>query len=176
MSEVATNPKDELQAMTAVAEALEKLDAEATVRVIRWATERFTKGVGIRVADSAEKKAASSFVAVAQSTPQYAHMADLYAAASPETDADRALVAGYWFQYIEEQPDFAAQTINSSLNDMGHRVANITNAFAALMGRKPQLVVQLKKSGTSKQARKTYKLTTAGKGAVEGMIAGIETE
>jgi hypothetical protein len=39
-----------------------------------------------------------------------------------------------------------------------------------LKSQKPALVVQLKKSGSTKQARKKYKLTTAGKKAVEQLI------
>jgi hypothetical protein len=38
----------------------------------------------------------------------------------------------------------------------------------------PRLVLQLKKSGKSQQARKRYKLTTAGITEVERMIKGGE--
>jgi hypothetical protein len=36
----------------------------------------------------------------------------------------------------------------------------------------PQLAVQLKKAGTSKQAQKTYKIATEGVKAVEAMLRG----
>jgi hypothetical protein len=172
MTNTVTNAKEELHAMTAVAEALERLDAEATARVIRWAAERFGKASGARAGGVHEKPANPLLDAKDEThgASEYEHLADLYGAASPETDSDRALVGGYWFQFVQGQPEFGAQTINSALKDLGHQVPNITNALGALKAQKPQLVVQLKKSGTSKQARKTYKLTTAGKAAVEAMI------
>jgi hypothetical protein len=49
-------------------------------------------------------------------------------------------------------------------------VKHITSAFDTLKARKPAAVMQLKKSGSTRQARKTYKLTVAGKNAVELMI------
>ena len=41
-----------------------------------------------------------------------------------------------------------------------------------LMKARPQLVIQLKKTGTSRQARKTYRLTTEGTRRVEAMVSG----
>jgi translation elongation factor EF-Ts len=55
---------------------------------------------------------------------------------------------------------------------MGHHVSNITDAMNELQRQKPQLAVQLRKSGTSKQARKTYRITTEGVKAAEIMIRG----
>ncbi len=45
---------------------------------------------------------------------------------------------------------------------MGHGVGNITTALTNAQKHKPALVRQTSKSGKSRQARKTYKLTTAG--------------
>ncbi len=178
MSSNVTDPMEELTAMKTVAQALASLDAEATARVVRWAAERFGNIALPRVGATPGPKVAAnteaSAAGVSAGQGRFEHLADLYGAVSPNTEADRALVAGYWVQYVEGQPEFGAQTINAALKDLGHRVANITNALAALKAQKPQLVVQLKKSGTSKQARKTYKLTTAGKGAVEAMISAGE--
>jgi hypothetical protein len=58
------------------------------------------------------------------------------------------------------------------LKNLGQGLANITNAIDGLRNQKPALVLQLKKSGKSQQARKTYKLTVAGIKAVEVMIDG----
>jgi hypothetical protein len=55
---------------------------------------------------------------------------------------------------------------------MGHRVPNITIAMDELQRQKPQLAVQLRKAGTTKQARKTYKITTEGIKYVEAMLKG----
>jgi hypothetical protein len=85
------------------------------------------------------------------------------------------LVAGYWFGIIQKQTDFGAQDVNGELKHMGHGVHNITEAFNGLMNRSPQLVRQTKKAGTSKQARKRYALTDAGRKVVERMLAGTHT-
>jgi hypothetical protein len=172
MSDETTDPLAEVKAMQKLAEAVGALDQEAVSRVLRWAVARYgvttepvrnVKGhTGSTPADGGNGNGGAP--------RQFDSLADLYAVASPETDSDKALVAGYWFQFQENQPDFAAQAINAALKNLGHGVSNITNAFNALKAQKPALVIQLKKAGTTKQARKTYKLTAAGKTAVELLI------
>ena len=48
------------------------------------------------------------------------------------------------------------------LKDLGHRASNITDALSSAMKEKPALIIQVKKSGSARQARKLYKLTDAG--------------
>jgi DNA-binding PadR family transcriptional regulator len=62
------------------------------------------------------------------------------------------------------------------MKHLGHGVKNITSALSSLMNEKPQRVVQLKKSGSTKQARKQYKVTEAGKNAVRRMLEGVDGE
>lgn len=66
--------------------------------------------------------------------------------------------------------DFTSQEVNSELKNLGHGVTNITSAFSSLMKRKPALAMQTAKSGATQQARKRYKLTHAGRTAVQSMI------
>ena len=73
----------------------------------------------------------------------------------------------YFLQFQQGQSDFGAYEVNAALKNLGEGVGNITTAFDTLKARKPADVIQLKKSGTSKQARKTYKVTLHGKTAVE---------
>jgi hypothetical protein len=96
--------------------------------------------------------------------------AELFDAADPKTDKDRALAAAYWAQICQSQTTFPAQTLNASLKDLGHGLSNITVALDGLKDEKPALILQLKKSGTSKQARKTYKLTVEGAKRVRQML------
>lgn len=171
-----TDPMAEIQAMQTVAEAVSDLDDEARGRVLRWAAERFS--VVVTGAPMSGRTPGPSGMAgnVANGpssngeVPQFSDIAELYAAAAPESEVDKALVAGYWFQFNQGQPDFGSQEVNSALKNLGHPIKNITSAFDSLKGRKPAPVMQVKKSGTSRQARKTYKLTVAGKSAVEMMI------
>jgi hypothetical protein len=97
-------------------------------------------------------------------------LADLYHAAHPETGADKVLVGGYWCQVCEGKEEFSAQVVNDQLKEIGAKVANVTVAFNALKAANPSLVLQVRKSGKSQQARKLYKLTVAGIHAVEEMI------
>lgn len=100
----------------------------------------------------------------------YATFPDLYHAANPETEADKALVAGYWTQVCQGNETFDSFTANSALKDMGYTVSNITRAFDFLMAQDPKYVMQTKKSGSSRQARKAFKLTQAGLKRVAEML------
>ncbi|MBL8963700.1 MAG: hypothetical protein KF787_00600 [Phycisphaeraceae bacterium] len=95
---------------------------------------------------------------------------DLYHAANPETESEKALVAGYWVQVCQQNDGFDSFTANSALKGMGYTVSNITRALDALMAQEPKYVMQIKKTGTSRQARKVYKLTTAGLKRVAEML------
>ena len=153
------------------------LDAEATARVLRWAVDRY--GVTVTKTVSKGQTGAAGGGGSAADTdngngngaaPHFSSLGELHAAADPQNEANHALVAGYWFQFVQGQADFTAQAVNSALNHLGRRIGNITTAFDRLKAQKPALVIQLKKSGTTKQARKTYKLTPPGKQAVELLI------
>jgi hypothetical protein len=177
VSEETTDPLAEVRAMQKLAEAVAELDAEATARVLRWAVDRYGISASKIAAKGRAGPAAGNGVAPDVdneggngAAQQFSSLAELHAAADPQNEANHALVAGYWFQFAQGQPDFTAQAVNSELNHLGRRIGNITTAFDRLKAQKPSLVIQLKKSGTTKQARKTYKLTAAGKQAVELLI------
>jgi hypothetical protein len=102
---------------------------------------------------------------------QYETFADLYAAAKPSKDFEKVLVAAYWHQVVKGQKDFGSTLLNKDLANLGHRIININMKFDTLIETKPQLALQLKKSGSSRQARRQYKLTQAGITKVQGMIA-----
>lgn len=162
----------EVKAMGKLTEALAGLDPAAVARVLRWANDAYDVAISPL---GAKRQAGGGGGGTGNGNggndgPQFADLAELHAATTPESDADRALVAGYWVQYGEGKADFASQEINAALKNLGHPIGNITSAFDNLKARKPAPVMQLKKSGTSKQARKTYRLTLAGKSAVEAMV------
>jgi hypothetical protein len=169
MPEIRVDPMREISAMKAIAEALSELDGEATSRVLWWAGDRFgVSSIAIGVND--KKAAASTANREEETDAEFESLADLYAAATPQTDVDRALVAGYWYQFIEQQEDFPSQTLNTALKDLGHGILNVTRALEGLKAQSPALAMQIKKSGNTQQARKRYKLTNAGRKAVEAMI------
>ncbi|MFF7410942.1 hypothetical protein [Streptomyces lydicus] len=169
----------EIQAMTALASALQNLEEDAQGRVLRWAAERFGVTLGVRVpkggiSGSHEIVAPLDAVSdeeISAESPKFEHFAELFHAANPKTDVDRALVAGYWFQAVLENPSFQAAQLNQELRHLGHALKNVTDSLDSNQSKKPARVIQLRKSGSARQARKTYKLTHEGLVYVQGMIA-----
>lgn len=175
MSEQASDPMAEVKAMGAVAAALDGLDKAAVSRVLSWAAGSFDAPVGGQKAKSPPTKIEGDSDSPVE-VEEFASIADLYSAAQPKVDSDRALVAGYWYQFKVGQEDFASQTINTALKNLGHGVSNITKALETLKAQSPALVMQVRKSGSTQQARKKYKLTAAGKKAVELLIGQGATQ
>jgi hypothetical protein len=162
---------DEVDAMRAVAKAVGSLAPDERGRVLRWAAERFAvslpPGAGRRQANSEERRNQDE-------VPEDA--GDFYSRAAPQSEPERALVVAYWVQEVRGDGEFEAQTVNTQLKHLGHGVSNITRALDDLKARKPQLVIQIQKSGKSKQARKRYKVTAAGKTEVQRLFSGEQEE
>ena len=148
----------EIAAMAALAKLLEGLDEAARFRALNWANSKYGRLAGREVGGTT---APPKFTALEDRT-EFQSLAELFDAADPKTDKEKALVSAYWIQVCQGQPSFEAQIINSSLKDLGHGVANITVSLKQLKDEKPSLVHQIKKAGTSQQARKTYRLTNEG--------------
>lgn len=167
--------KSESQAIAEVDAALAGLKEDEAARVLRWAIDKYG---GEQVGDGLERPGTGAGTAAGAraGTQQFADIADLVTAASPKNGYERVLVVAYWFQEIQGQADVTGQQVNSELNHLGHRSANITDAFSNLMSRKPALATQTKKSGKSRQARKRYKLTKAGADKVRRMLSGTDSD
>jgi len=161
-------PDNELTVMQTVFEALHGLeDEQARARVLSWVTDK----LGMKNPSAAQTKPKQE----PENEPgvhnsEFATFADLFNATSPNANPEKALVAGDWLQKGQGQEHFSGQAANKELQNLGHVIPNITNAFSALNDRKPALAIQVKKSGKTKQARKQYKLTQAGIDAVEAML------
>lgn len=161
----------ETNAIGEIASIVEALDEDQRGRVIRYILERFnivgksrdtkTPAGGARTEPSVDAQA------------EFEDFASLADACNPGTDSLRALVAGYWLQVVQGAPSFDALSANNELKNFGHPSANITVALGTLITQKPSLVLQLRKSGNTKQARKLYKVTEAGVRAVKAMISGM---
>jgi hypothetical protein len=162
----------EVEAMGTVAGALDPLEPEAAGRVLRWAAERYD--VTLAPAQKQKQVKGGGDHSGDETPDDFEELSDLFSAAAPTNDEDRALVVGYWLQELQEEklPNFGSQPVNTELKNLGHGVENITRVFDNLIATSPQQVIQTKKSGTSKQARKSYKLTKAGKDRVKALIAG----
>jgi hypothetical protein len=160
----------EVAAMGMVETALVSLGEEECARIIRWATERFCPSIQQVPRAGQEGRQIQKQTEDPIEVPQDA--SELYSQAAPETEQERALVVAYWVQEVQGKGEFDSQTVNSQLKNLGHGVSNITRALDDLKKQKPQLVIQIEKSGRTKQARKRYKVTVAGKAEVKKMLSG----
>jgi len=172
------NQDAEFSAMHILYGALEPLDDEARSRVVNYVIARLDIGVQRVIkaqsplSNATEGEADDPSLKEEQSAaPKFGSLAELYdAAGNPHGNGEKALVAGYWLQVCGGNENFDSQSINKELKNLGEGVANITAALEYLKNQKPALAIQLKKSGTSQQARKIFKVTVAGIKAVEAMI------
>lgn len=169
-----TDLSRELKAMVQLEAGLNVLEPDELKRVLAWAGSRF--GVDIKPPGGARGIAAEE-KEQGEDSPKtddqsYGDLATFYDAASPSTDAEKILVCAYWLQYHENSADVDAQTVNTRLKHLGHQVGNVTRGFNAAKSVKPALLVQTRKEGSTKQARKKFKVTAEGRKAVERMLTG----
>jgi hypothetical protein len=160
----------EIQVMMKVSDELAKLEPDAVARVLRWVADRhavsglFESGRdGVAIENISAAKTSSSAGA-------FKDIAEFFYAVNPTTDAERALIVGYWLQEFQNELSLDAQKVNSELKQLGHGVTNITTALSNLIDRKPRLVIQISKSGKARQSRKKYRLTAEGIRRVHEMI------
>lgn len=167
----------EIEAMGKVSKALGELDDEARGRVIRWVAERY--GVELVATKKPQRHAEETENGDHRDEDDqqaedggngWEHFAELYDASGASTHAAGMLVAAYWVQIVQGRQSFGSLELNKLLKDLGHGVTGTAKVMSTLIGKKPAHILQLKKSGKSQQARKTYRLTDAGRKAVEQMI------
>lgn len=159
-------PDAELVAMEGVNNAIKALDAEAQLRVLRWATSRY----GLADPQPGPGQGPAVFADEAAQPTSVASVGDLVHAAGASAGPEQAMVVAYWLQSHEGRDGWSGAEVNDALKNLGHGQANITATLSRLMKRKPALVIQIGKAGRSQQARKTYKLTAAGVRTVEAML------
>ena len=170
------NPTSEFDAFQNVHNALVGLDEEAKARVLASVSTLLGIGAPVAAAARSNKGARNENESDADASShepegkKFSEFAELYSTADPHTNAEKALVAGYWLQVCQGAENFTGQSVNTELNHLGHKLANVTNALSSLIDIKPNLVLQLRKSGKSQQARKKYKLNHEGIKRVKEMI------
>ncbi|TXK18447.1 hypothetical protein [Homoserinibacter sp. GY 40078] len=166
----------EIAAMSAVAGALNPLEPEQQVRVLRWAADRYgladLKFANTGARGAAEELDDSRGSGAGGDKPSYSSIDELFESGIAKTNTQKALLAAYWFQVVEGKTGWQSYTLNTALKNLGIGITNITDALATAENQKPVLVMQTSKTGKSRQARKTYKLTAAGVKAVEAMLNG----
>ena len=168
----------EFEAIQTMHRALEPLDGEARARVLTYITSLL--GIDVRATSAGAKSPGNDLGGGSKNndpgrskqTSVFVSFAELYAAANPASNGEKALVAGYWLQVCQEAENFTAAAANKELTNLGYKVANITDAIDSMKNHKPMLILQIQKSGTSRQARKLYKLSHEGEKRIQEMISG----
>src|SRR5439155_17491812 len=116
-------------------------------RVLRWASERFGAPPPPSLNGGRHE---IGKIRAPEGDEMQKNLEELYSRAAPKTEPERALLVAYWMQEVCGDNGFEAQTVNSQLKHMGEKVSNITRALDELKKRKPQLVIQIQKSGKAK--------------------------
>jgi hypothetical protein len=169
------DPMAEIKAMTVLAEAFKELGLEPIERVLDWANKHYLK----RAAPTAKQKkpgaaSAAGDESATESDQERVDFPTLLGSTRASSGVDRALLAGYYAQVVLGQGDFDSFSLNRELRNAGHASENITRDLNGLIAKTPQLVIQTRKQGTSKQARKLYRLTSAGLAAAKAMVGTPE--
>jgi hypothetical protein len=157
ISDNVTTALSRLEAVRGVLEALKDLSPEDARWVLRRAQDTLSPVVTPPPADPTLRENGSTRV-----PDENVALGDFVASVQPETEYDRVLAVGFYLQSVLDQPDFDSYTITTQLKDLGYQVTNITRVFDDLMKRNPTMAIQTKKTGTSRQARKRYRLTQHG--------------
>lgn len=156
----------ELKALGTITDALAKLDETQLRNVLLYVNSRY--GGMLPRPQQPPGQGLSS-----DGTPQtYTNIGEFFDAADPQTEAERVLVGAYWVQVVEGAEDFESMQVTKHLKNLGHPVSNITRAIDSMMSQNPRMVIQTQKSGSSKQARKRYKVTREGTKRVRAMLSG----
>ena len=175
--ETTATPADEFAAIQTVHEALAPLSVEGRHRVMSYIVNllEITAPINSLPAgsegDDEEAEEPAGQEERSNDSEQFSTFAELHNATAPVTNADNALVAAYWLQ-SQGQESFGAHYINKELKHLGTGIQNVTGALKKLIDSKPALILQVRKGGKSRQARKTYKITHAGLEHVREMIRG----
>lgn len=101
-----------------------------------------------------------------------ATLRDLAREAPPRRASESALLGAYFLSIVRGQELLGSQAINAELKRADLTVSNITRAIETNTNAHPPLMEQVKKLGTTKQARKQYRITAAGIEKVERRLGG----
>jgi hypothetical protein len=163
------NIDPELRAMITVYEALKDLDDEAKARVIEWVSGKLEL-VYSKIIRPGGDLGSQGTEYGERGLLDFASVADAFAVANPKNSADKALVVAAYLQASKGGADLTGREINKELTQIGHGVRNITRAVEPLIRKKPQLLIQTRKEGLTRQAQKKYRVTNEGFTFVKRLI------
>lgn len=151
----------EIKAMHDCFETLKGLDEKARARVLFWLNRKFLSG-DQKVLSMGSGESTVEQVGLKYNFDSFSSIAEVFGHVNLKTDYDKVLIVSVYLQTKEQKTELTSREISKELNHLGHGVSNITNAIGALIKRKPNLMIQTRKEGTSQQAQKKYKVTVEG--------------
>jgi len=164
----------EIKAMSEVHSSLKSLESpEAQQRVLDWVSSKLglsmtarKKQMGVDDITQPADTQSSGKVTI----DSFDSSSELLSKIDVSTKPQRALVVAAYLHKKLNVEELTGQQINKELKNIGHGSSNITNDIAKNIAKKPQLMIQTKKGGSSQQAHKKVKVTTAGFAWVEGRL------
>lgn len=160
----------ELKAMNEIYNALKDLESEERQRVIGWVVGKFSITNPIKNSIKDRQEADDVKLAAVNDFSSFKSIADIFTNAKVKRAADKVLIVGAYLQQKQDGGELTGREINKELHHLGHRIGNITNAISTLINEKPQLMIQIRKEGKTKQAQKKYKVTAEGFTAANKII------
>lgn len=179
----------EIIAMSETFEALKHLSTEQIRRIIHWIKDRFGLVEGKAPAEPtvtiSEPVPARKEEVIAEAVPEpivkeeppapkpphkkdlidYDTVLDLFAEANVKKVSDKILLMAAYLQERLNFKEISSYDINFRLKRIGHGVQNISSSINGILKRKQReapMMMELKKEGASKQARRKFKVTDEG--------------
>lgn len=91
-----------------------------------------------------------------------------------KTDVARVLLVAAYLQERGQGEELGSRPINKELKSVKRGIKNITQAINSLLNKDPQLLVMTRKTTTSQQGKKKYKVTDLGISKVkEALVSGV---
>ncbi|HYE28967.1 MAG TPA: hypothetical protein VEA61_12150 [Allosphingosinicella sp.] len=163
----------EMGAMLASRKLISALEPPAQRRVLLWLADVFSVSAPVAVANAPQPAPAVASAAPPEggqeATPS--SFSEILERTEPTNNADRVLAAAFWLQEVEGRESLDGRSINKLLKEHGIDVSNVTNAFTALIERRPRLAIQAGKKG---KFEKLYRLTTEGRKQVAAAMTQQE--
>lgn len=159
----------EIKAMNDCHEAIKHLDESVRNRVIRWLSSKFSTEKledPFKKHDQNTNKINDTVVDIGS----YETVDEIFTKINPQTDADKVLVIAAFLQEKFKKQELTGWEINKELTRLGHGVNNVTQSVTQLINKQPNLMIQTRKEGKTKQAKKKYKVTSEGVKAVQEMV------
>jgi len=159
----------EIKALNDIYTILNNMDHEARRRALLWINERFASDLKRNMASQAIKSQ-QGLPGAAFEIKSFKSIVEIFSKARPKNDAEKVLIVASYLQENKPVEELTAREINMRLNFLGHSVRNITSTIGTLIKKRPQLMIQTRKEGKTRQAQKRYRVTAEGFAAVAGMI------